>query len=262
MPSISYPPAVAVEFDSPRTSLALLEPEPIRVLIADAQPVVRAGFRAMLNGEMGMGVAGAAADAEETVALASELRPDVVIVDLDLPGPGGLEVARRIHDDPGCAGVNVMMLAANDSDEDLFAALRAGALGFVLKSTEPAELAEAVRVVAGGEALLSPSATRRLISEFVSQPQPQVPRPEQLDDLTVREREVMALVAGGLRNDEIAERFVISPATVKTHVSRALRKLDVRDRSQLVAIAYELGLVRPGSGRELRSRPAPSLVAV
>jgi DNA-binding NarL/FixJ family response regulator len=248
-------PPVAVELDRGGPPLVLVEPEPIRVLIAGAQPVVRAGFTAMLEGERDIGVAGVAAGAEEAIALASELRPTVALVDLELPGLGGLEAARRIHDNPDSADVNVLILAAHDSDEDLFAALRAGARGFVLKSTEPAQLVQAVRVVAGGEALLSPSATSRLIAEFCSQPQPQLPSTEQLDELTAREREVMALVAAGLRNDEIAERFVISPATVKTHVSRALRKLDARDRSQLVAIAYQLGLVDPGARSALRGVP-------
>jgi DNA-binding NarL/FixJ family response regulator len=253
MSSIPFPPAgagagaVAVDVDRAGRALVVVESRPIRVLIADAQPVVRTGFTAMLEGERDIGVAGVAGGAEEAVALASELRPDVALLDLDLPGLGGLEAARRIHDNPGSADVNVVIIAAHDSDEGLFAALRAGALGFVLKNTERAELVHAVRVVAGGEALLSPSATSRLIAEFCSQPQPQVPTPEQLDELTAREREVMALVAAGLRNDEIAERFVISPATVKTHVSRALRKLHARDRSQLVAIAYQLGLVDPSA---------------
>jgi DNA-binding NarL/FixJ family response regulator len=236
-------------------ALVLVEPDPIRVLIADAQPVVRAGFTAMLESEPDIGVAGVAAGADEAIALAAELRPNVAIVDLELPGLGGLEAARRIHDSPDSADVNVMVLAAHDSDEALFAALRAGARGFVLTSTERAQLVQAVRVVAGGEALLSPNATSRLIAEFCSQPQPHVPSSEQLDELTAREREVMALVAVGLRNDEIAERFVISPATVKTHVSRALRKLDAHDRSQLVAIAYQLGLVDPGARRASRGVP-------
>jgi DNA-binding NarL/FixJ family response regulator len=258
--SLPYPPAVGAESDRSGPALLLVEPAPIRVLIADAQPVVRAGLASMLGGEPDIGVAGVAGGAEEAVALATELRPDVVLVDLDLPRMGGLEVARRITDDPNSAHVGIVILAADDSDEHLFAALRSGALGFVLKSTEPEELAQAVRVVAGGEALLSPSATRRLIAEFRSQPQPQVPSPGQLEELTARELEVMALVASGLRNHEIAERFVISPATVKTHVSRALRKLHARDRSQLVAIAYQLELVHPPA-HALRSVPSPPLVS-
>jgi DNA-binding NarL/FixJ family response regulator len=254
---MTYSSAAAFDGGHVRRDLTLVEPAPIRVLIADAQPVARAGFTAMLGGERDIGVAAAAADAQEAVALACELRPDVALLDLDLPGMGGVEAARRIHDDPASANVNLVILGAQEDDEDLFAALRAGACGFVLKSAEPSEIVETVRVVAAGEALLSPCATRRLIAEFATQPQPHVPAPEQLAELTAREREVMALVAAGLRNDEIAERFVISPATVKTHVSRALRKLDARDRSQLVAIAYQLGLMRPGARRESRGLTAP-----
>jgi DNA-binding NarL/FixJ family response regulator len=264
MSPLPYAPAIALEVD--RHGAPVLVPimsAPIRVLIADAQPIVRAGFAAMLEVEDDMAVAGAAASVDEAVALVCELRPDVALFDLELPGGGGLEAARRVEENPHCADVNVMILAAHDDDDELFAALRAGARGYLLKSTEPGDLMQAVRVVASGEALLSPSATRRLITEFASQPQPQVPSAEQLDELTAREREVIALVAAGLRNDEIAERFVISPATVKTHVSRALRKLDARDRAQLVAIAYQLGLVRPGARRTLRAVPeVPSLPAV
>jgi DNA-binding NarL/FixJ family response regulator len=242
--------------------LVLVEAEPIRVLIADAQPIVRAGFTAMLARERDMGVAGETGGAEEAVALASELRPTIVLLDLDLPGIGALEAARRISDDPGCAGVGVVILAARESDEDMLAALRAGACAFLSKSACPEELMEAVRLVAAGGSRLGPSATRRLIAEYAAQPQPHLPSVDQLGELTAREQEVIALVAAGLRNDEIAERFVISPATVKTHVSRALRKLDARDRAQLVAMAYQLGLVRAGARRPLHSvrPPRPALV--
>jgi DNA-binding NarL/FixJ family response regulator len=255
MSPLTYAPAVALEVDRGVPVLVPIVTAPIRVLIADGQPIVRAGFSAMLEGEHDMSVAGSASSVDDAVSLICDVRPDVALLDLELPGGGGLEAARRVEDDPRCSGVNVMILAAHDDDDDLFAALRTGARGFLLKSTEPPDLMSAVRVVAGGEALLSPSATRRLITEFASQPQPQVPTAEQFDELTAREREVIALVAAGLRNDEIAERFVISPATVKTHVSRALRKLDARDRAQLVAIAYQLGLVRPGARRSLRAVP-------
>jgi DNA-binding NarL/FixJ family response regulator len=223
------------------------EPDPIRVLIADGQPVVRAGFHAVLAGERDIEVVGAAGSGEDAVAIARALRPDVALLELDLPGLGGVGATRALLDDPECADVRVMILAAHDGDEHLFTALRAGARGFVLKTTEPSELVRAIRVVARGDALLSPSATRRLIAEFAAQPQPQLPSPAQLGELTAREREVLTLVAAGLRNDEIAERFVISPATVKTHVSRILRKLDARDRAQLVTIAYQVGLVDPGA---------------
>jgi DNA-binding NarL/FixJ family response regulator len=260
---ITYAPPIVIDIGRTIPDLVLVEPDPIRVVIADAQPVVRAGFKTLLENEPDLRVAGTAAAREETLDLVVRLRPDVVLLDLDLPG-GGLEAMRRIHDHPASSDVRVVMLAALDRDDDLFAALRAGAQGFLLKSSEPAELVQAVRAVADGDALLSPSATRRLIAEFAAQPQPQVPTAEQLDELTAREREVIGLVAAGLRNDEIAERFVISPATVKTHVSRSLRKLDARDRAQLVAIAYQLGIVRPGARRALRSVPPlrrPALVA-
>jgi DNA-binding NarL/FixJ family response regulator len=260
MSPLPYAPAVALGVDRGAPHLVPIVPAPIRVLIADAHPIVRAGFAAMLEGESDMAVAGGASNVEEAVASVAESQPAVALLDLDLPGGGGLEAARRIEEDLHGLDVNVMILAAHDGDEDLFAALRSGARGFLLKSTEPADLMRAVRVVAGGEALLSPSATRRLILEFASQPQPQVPSAEQLDELTAREREVIALVAAGLRNDEIAEHFVISPATVETHVSRSLRKLDARDRAQLVAIAYQLGLVRPGARRALRAVPARPLM--
>lgn len=175
MPAIPSSKVVAVDFDRGRPTLVLVEPDPIRVLIADAQPVVRAGFKAMLQGQPDIAVTGLAKDTDEAVALASALRPDVAIVALDLPGAGGLEAARRINDDPDLADVNLMILAPEDSDEDLFAALLAGALGFVLKGAEPAELVQAVRVLAEGEALLSPSATRRLITEFRSRLAPHAP---------------------------------------------------------------------------------------
>jgi DNA-binding NarL/FixJ family response regulator len=246
MPLIAEQPVYALDAERTRPDLVLAAPAPVRVLIADAQPVVRAGFTAMLAGEADISVAADASSGEEAVVLAEQLGPEVVLLDLDLPGIGGLEAARRIHASPNGANVNLLILASRDSDEDLFAALRAGACGFVLKNTDPAELVRAVRAVSAGQAHLTPSATRRLIAEYVTQPQPHLPSPAQLEELTAREREVMAMVAAGLRNDEIAEYFVISPATVKTHVSRALRKLHARDRAQLVAIAYRYGLVHPG----------------
>jgi DNA-binding NarL/FixJ family response regulator len=236
---------------------------PIRVLIADGQPVVRAGVHALLEAENDITVVGDAADGDEAVAIAREVRPDVVLIDADLSGLDVLEVTRLIIEDPDQGGPSVLILAARDTDDCLFAALRAGASGFLVKNTDPIDLVEAVRVVAAGEALLSPGATGRLIAEFASQPQAHLPSDEQLEELTPREREVMTLVATGLSNAEIAERFVISRATVKTHVSRALCKLDVRDRAQLVAVAYQAGLVHPGHSRATRSTPTvrPALVA-
>jgi DNA-binding NarL/FixJ family response regulator len=238
--------------------LVLVQPDPIRVMIADAQPVERAGFTAMLENVPDIVVAGAATAADDAVSLARELRPDVALVDLDLPGARGLDTTRRLAE---FNGVSVVALAGDESDEHLFSALRAGARGFLLKSTEPDALARAVRAVAGGEALLSPSATRGLIEAFVAQPHAHQTSSEQLAELTLREREVLALVALGLRNDEIAAHFVISPATVKTHVSRTLRKLDARDRSQLVVIAYQLGLALPGPQRPAAPAQRPRLVA-
>ena len=241
------------------------ESDQIRVLIADGQTLVRAGFRVLLQGQNGIAVAGDAADGEGAVAAARELRPDVVLVDIDLPGLDGLEVTRQILSDPELEGVKVLVLTTHERDEDVFGALRAGATGLLLKDTEPRELVQAVRVVAGGEALLSPSVTRRLIDELASQPDSRRPTPEELDELTAREREVMALVATGLTNDEIAEQLVVSPATAKTHVSRAMMKLHARHRAQLVVLAYETGLVmpRPNGASWSAGVPAqaPALVA-
>ena len=238
------------------------EVHPIRVLIADDQPVVRAGLRAMLASEADIRVVADASRGDEAVAMTRDVRPDVVLLDAEISGLDALEAMRRILDESERIGARVMVLASDDTDDFLFAALRAGASGFLLKNSEPVDLVEAVRVVAGGAALLSPGATERLIAEFAAQPQPHLPSDEQLEELTPREREVMALVATGLSNDEIAERFVISRATVKTHVSRALGKLDVRDRAQLVAVAYQAGLVRPGHSRTLRSVPTGFPTAV
>jgi DNA-binding NarL/FixJ family response regulator len=217
----------------------------IRVAIADGQALVRAGFHALLAGEEDITVVGEAGDGDEAVALARRARPDVLLVDLALPRSDGLEATRRILADPALADLQVLVLTASEHDEQLFGALRAGASGFLAKDTRPAELVRTVRAVASGEALLSPRATRRLIVEIASQPDPQRPSPDQLEELTVREREVMALVAAGMSNREIAERLVVSLATARTHVSRALRKVDARDRAQLVALAYETGLVQP-----------------
>jgi DNA-binding NarL/FixJ family response regulator len=216
----------------------------IRVLLADDQTLVRSGFRVLLERADGIEVAGEASDGAEAVARARAERPDVVLMDIRMPGMDGLAATREIVADPALAGVRVIMLTTFDSDEYIFEALQAGAAGFLLKDVEPDDLRDAVRVVAGGEALLSPSVTRRLIAEFVSQPGRQRRPPPELDELTEREREVMALIAAGLTNDEIAAKLVISPATAKTHVSRILLKLGARDRAQLVVMAYESGLVR------------------
>ena len=216
-----------------------------RVAIADEHALVRGALAALLDAEDDMDVVGEAGDGEEAFALAERERPDVVLLDLDLPGMDGLEATRRILSEPALEGVRVIVLSVSDADDHLFGALRAGASAFLVRDTEPADLLEAVRAVVHGEALLSRGVTRRLIAEVASQPDDYRPSPEELEELTAREREVMALVARGLSNQEIAERLVISLATAKTHVSRALRKVDARDRAQLVALAYETGLVHP-----------------
>lgn len=188
---------------------------------------------------------GEAGDGAEAVALARRLRPDVVVMDIRMPGVDGLEATRRISADPELAEVKVLVLTTFDVDEYVFDALRGGASGFLLKDTEPVELLHALRVVAEGDALLAPSVTRRLIAEYTSRPEHRRPHPNTLRELTERERGVLALVAGGMSNDEIAEHLVISPATARTHVSRIMTKVAARDRAQLVVLAYESGLVTP-----------------
>ncbi|MEU7882803.1 response regulator transcription factor [Microbispora bryophytorum] len=217
----------------------------IRVLLADDQALVRAGFRALLDAQEGMTVVGEAGDGEQAVLLTRDLRPDVVLMDIRMPGTDGLTATRHIGDDPTLADVKIVMLTTFELDEYVFEALRGGASGFLVKDTEPAELIQAVRVVASGDALLSPGVTRRLIAEYVARAkEPGIVT--RLDPLTEREREVLALVGTGMTNDEIAARLYMSPATAKTHVSRTMSKLHARDRAQLVVIAYESGLVKPG----------------
>jgi DNA-binding NarL/FixJ family response regulator len=218
----------------------------IRVLLADDQALIRAGFKLLLDTADDLEVVGEAADGEQAVDLARRQRADVVLMDIRMPGVDGLEATRRIAADDDLAGVKVIILTTFESDEYVYQAIRAGASGFLVKDAEPAELLQAVRVVARGDALLSPSVTRRLITDIASRSQhPPVTGPT-LDGLTGREREVMVLVAAGLSNDEIAARLFLSPLTSKTHVSRIMTKLGARDRAQLVVLAYESGLVTPG----------------
>jgi DNA-binding NarL/FixJ family response regulator len=217
----------------------------IRALLADDQALVRAGFAALLDADEGIEVVGEASDGEEAVRLAARLRPDVVLMDIRMPGLDGLAATRTIAEDDTLAGVHIVILTTFDLDEYVFEAISAGASGFLVKDTEPVELIRAVRVAASGDALLSPGATRRLIAEFATRARQPRPTPG-IDALTEREREVTRLVAAGLSNDQIAERIFVSPATAKTHVSRAMVKLNARDRAQLVVFAYESGLVRPG----------------
>jgi DNA-binding NarL/FixJ family response regulator len=218
----------------------------IRVLLVDDQALVRAGLRVLLEGEDDIVVVGEADDGGEAAALARRTKPDVVLMDISMPGIGGLAATREVVADKRLANARVLILTTFESDENLFEALRSGASGFLVKDTEPAELLRAIRVIAQGDALLSPNVTRRLIAEFASRPKRCEATAEQLEWLTEREREVMALVAAGLSNHEIARELVISSATAKTHVSRAMRKLHAHDRAQLVVFAYASGLVVPG----------------
>jgi DNA-binding NarL/FixJ family response regulator len=218
----------------------------IRVVLADDQALVRAGFRVLLETEDGFEVCGEAGDGTEAVELTRRHHPDVVVMDIRMPGVDGLEATRRITAEKALAAVKVLVLTTFDVDAYVYEALRAGASGFLLKDTEPVELLRALRVVAAGEALLAPTVTRRLIAEFVDRPENRRIDASAVAQVTDREREVLALVAGGLSNDEIAAQLVISTATARTHVSRIMTKVNARDRAQLVVLAYESGLVAPG----------------
>jgi DNA-binding NarL/FixJ family response regulator len=219
----------------------------IRVLLADDQALIRAGFRVLVDAADDLEVVGEATEGRQAADLARRARADVVLMDIRMPGVDGLEATRLICADEDLAGVKVIILTTFESDEYVYQALRAGASGFLVKDTEPAELLQAIRVVARGDALLSPSVTRRLITDLARRPEPPPASGQVLSALTDREREVMALVAEGMSNDEIAARLFLSPLTSKTHVSRIMTKLNARDRAQLVVIAYESGLVTPGS---------------
>jgi DNA-binding NarL/FixJ family response regulator len=217
----------------------------IRVALADDQELVRAGFAALLDAEDDIEMVGEAADGQQAVRIAMQRRPDVLLMDIRMPVLDGIEATRRIAASPDLAGVHVVILTTFELDEYVFEGLRAGAAGFLVKDTDAAELIRAVRVVAGGGALLAPTVTRRLIAEFASRSREALPPPG-LDELTPREREVVVLIALGLSNEEIARKIYVSPSTAKTHAARAMTKLQARDRAQLVVYAYQAGLVRPG----------------
>ena len=219
-----------------------------RVVLVDDQALVRGGLRALIDAEPDLEVVGEAADGEAAVTTVANTRPDVVLMDIRMPHMDGLEATRRIAEDPALEDVRILMLTTFEVDEYVFEALRVGASGFLLKDEEPVELLRAVRVVANGDSLLSPSVTRRVVEAFATGPKPNAPARAGLEELTEREREIVALVGTGLSNHEIAEHLVISPATARTHVSRAMLKLQARDRAQLVVFAYEAGLVAPGQG--------------
>ncbi|WP_329196384.1 MULTISPECIES: response regulator transcription factor [unclassified Streptomyces] len=217
---------------------------PIKVMIADDQMMVRQGFTVLLNAQPDIEVVGQAVDGAEAITKAAELRPDVVLMDIRMPGMGGIEATSVITADRAAA-VKVLVLTTFDLDEYVYEALRAGACGFMLKDASADQLAEAVRVVAAGEALLSPNITKRLITEFSRLGAPRAPSRARIDELTERETEVLSLIAQGLSNAEIAQHLVLAEQTVKTHVSRILVKLGLRDRTQAAVFAYETGLIRP-----------------
>jgi DNA-binding NarL/FixJ family response regulator len=219
----------------------------IRVVLADDQALIRSGFRVLIDSADDLEVVGEAATGDDAVRLARSTRADVVLMDIRMPGMDGIAATREITGDDDLAGVKVVVLTTFETDAYVIEAVRAGASGFLSKSIEPADLLDAIRTVAGGDALLSPKATQALLTEFATTiaATPSIPDGT-LDDLTTRERELMTLAAHGLSNDQIAERLFLSPLTVKTHINRAMMKLAVRDRAQLVVLAYQTGLVRPG----------------
>ena len=234
--------ATVVALDPARRPERATAPGRVRVVVADGQTLVRSGYRVLLEGKLGIQVVGEAATGEQAVTQSARLRPDVVLLDASLAGLDAVEATRTIAADDGPA---VLVLIGNASEERVIAALRAGATSVLAKDTDPDELVDAVRVVARGGAFLSPIFTRRLIAELSAQPQPVLPSSDLVEDLTPREREVVELVAHGLSNDQIAERLVVTRSTAKTHVSRAMVKLNARDRAQVVVFAYENGLAIP-----------------
>lgn len=225
----------------------------IRVLLVDDQPLVRGGFAAILGGADDIEIVGEAGDGAEALERVRETTPDVVLMDIRMPNLNGLEATRALASDPRTAGVRIVILTTFEMDEYVFDALRSGACGFLLKHCSPADLTDAVRVSAAGDAILSPSVTRRLVAEYARRAKPPPSNHGYHDDLTDREREVVTLVARGMDNDAIAQHLFLSVATVRSHVSRAMTKLDVRNRAQLVIFAYETGLVAPGWNNETES---------
>jgi DNA-binding NarL/FixJ family response regulator len=242
--------------DAERTT----ENEAIRVLIAYADSFARTGLHSLLDAERDIAVVGGAADGAEAIAMARQFEPDVLLVDISLPVIDGVEVTRQLAVEGGTRA-RVLVLSSSEQDDEVLSSLRAGASGFLLNDIEPAELSRAVRTAAAGDAVLSPRVARQVIHELASRPDPRLPAPSQLEELTPREREVMALVATGLSNEEIAEYLVVTRATAKTHVSRALGKLRVRGRAQLVTLAYESGLVLPKKTAAARSTIVASKLA-
>ena len=226
--------------------VAVVSAVSIRVVLADDQALVRMGLKALADSERDIEVVGEAADGEEALAVVRATTPDVVVMDIRMPKLDGIEATRRIASDVRLSNVRVLVLTTFEIDDYVFEALRAGAGGFMLKDAEPTELLRAIRLIAAGDALLSPSVTRRVVEAFAARPGPAVPKTALLGELTEREREVAALVGNGMSNDEIAEQLVISPATARTHVSRVMGKIAARDRAQVVVFAYETGLVSPG----------------
>ncbi|TQM32934.1 response regulator [Nocardia bhagyanarayanae] len=227
----------------------------IRVLLVDDQPLIRSGFRALLDLEDDIEVVAEASDGSEGLALARQHLPDIALIDIQMPVVDGIEMTRRVSADPALAGVHVVILTNYGLDEYVFHALRAGAAGFLVKDIQPEDFLHSIRVAARGDALLAPSITRRLINRFVTQPLATgTGLATGLEELTNREREAVALVAQGLSNDQVADHMVISPLTAKTHINRAMTKLQVRDRAQLVVVAYESGLVTPHNSGQPRSR--------
>jgi DNA-binding NarL/FixJ family response regulator len=249
-------PSRLIDFPADRLRLASAPARSIRVLITDGHSLVRVGLRAIIERVDGIVVTGEAGAGEEAVSVAAATEPDLVLLDVDLPGLDAAEATRRILDAGGADAPRVLLMLSGESDDRVLGALRAGADGLLAKDAEPQAMVASIRAAAAGETLLTPGVTRRLLDDFRNRPEVHDAQPERIRELTAREREVMALVACGMSNDEIAEQLVVTHATAKTHVSRVLCKLGARDRAQLVVIAYECGLVRAGTDEARREAAA------